>query len=62
LLQFDLVLALLDNMRAEIIDGLARPSNPTEFGFGTLHGQLSAVETMRERLTDAVEQRDEDAE
>jgi hypothetical protein len=57
-----LVLAILDEMRAETVDGLARPGNPTEFGFGALHGQLVAIETMRERLAAAVEQRDEDAE
>ena len=58
MIPLELVLAILDGLRAEIISGLASPGNPTEFGFGTLHGQMAAVEAMVQRLTDACEQRD----
>jgi hypothetical protein len=58
LIPLELVLAILDALRAETIDGLASPGNPTEFGFGTLHGQMKAINEMVERFNDAVNQRD----
>jgi hypothetical protein len=58
MIPFELILALLDTMRSETVDGLASPGDPTAFGFGKLHGQLVVIEEMRERLTAAVEQRD----
>lgn len=49
------MLAILDELRAETITGLGSPGNPTEFGFGTLHGQMKAIEELRDRLNRAVE-------
>jgi len=56
LISLELILHLLDTLRAETIDGLSSPGNPTEFGFGTIHGQMKTIEEMHSRLSDLVEQ------
>lgn len=58
MIPLELVLAILDMIRAETLKGLIAPGDRTEFGFGALHGQLVAIDAMTEKLTDAVEQRD----
>lgn len=55
MIPLEVVLAILDELRAETIEGLGSPGNPTEFGFGTLHGQMKAIEELRNRLNRAVE-------
>lgn len=55
MISLEMVLVILDALRSETLEGLASPGNPTEFGFGTLHGQLKMIEELRGRLNDAVE-------
>ena len=55
MIPLEVFFALLDGTRAEVIAGLESPSNPTEFGFGTLHGMLAAIENVREKLNKLVE-------
>lgn len=56
MIPLEVFLAILDEKRAEVIAGLESPSNPSEFGFGTLHGMLAAIESIRTKIDELVEQ------
>ena len=60
----ELVLALLDGVRAEAIEAAEYPQQEyqTEFGFGRVSGILQAVAQLRERLNERVEELNQDPE
>lgn len=63
MIPLEVVLAILDEIRAELIEGVEQPGEEfrSEFGFGKLSGSLSLVKEIRARMESFVEESDRQA-
>lgn len=54
MIDLNIILGLLDAMRAEVIDGLATPKGRDAFAFGEVSGQMALIEDFRRRLEEKI--------
>lgn len=56
MIDLNLILLLLNELRAEALESVVTPTGRDAFAFGAVHGQLRVIEEFRARLEAKIEE------